>query len=330
MFKPPHPSPCHGVDADAPRRAATVFVAPAADPPAWPDTDALLAARGASGTAARLKTWWRHWRSRPHRVPLLRALQRHPDFAQRFAQDARYFHCAASHFVDRRLGVAQRITTMAADLELAGLHLPPGLAQRIGRGEQVRLWSLDGDLQLCLGWNDVSYHEGLWALSLRDIAGRRLYYLSFSFRPDGSVLVPTLQGPAGGDQDPRGLIRQLTKQAQGLRPQNLLMAALRAACAHWRIERLAGIDPAHHVKGRWNLRGSRLRFDYTGFWREQAGSPAADGHWTLPLTLPPRAAADIPAQKRAMYRRRQGLLDDLATTLTGALGGAAGEVLLAA
>ncbi|OYU73887.1 MAG: hypothetical protein CFE45_36130, partial [Burkholderiales bacterium PBB5] len=212
----------------------------------WPSTAQLLAARGTRRWSEALKTSARQWLTRPHRAPLLAALSHCPAWAARFEADARYFHCANSHFLDRRLGPAARMATMANDLQRAALHLPAALQGPLARGEPVRLWSLNDDLHLCLGWNDVSYHEGLWALSLRDGAGRRLYYLSFSFQGQASVLVPTLQGPAQQDDDVRALVRQLTKQAEGLRPQHLLVAALRAACAAWAIERLAGIAPANH------------------------------------------------------------------------------------
>lgn len=282
---------------------------------AWPSTAQLLAARGTRRWSESLKTRARQWLNRPHRAPLLAALRNCPAWAARFEADARYFHCANSHFLDRRLGPAARMATMAHDLQQATQHLPAGVQTALARGETLRLWSLNDDVHLCLGWNDVSYHEGLWALSLRDGAGRRLYYLSFSFQGQASVLVPTLQGPAQQDDDARALVRQLTKQAEGLRPQHLLLAALRAACAAWSIQRLAGIAPANHVKGRWNLRGKRLRFDYAALWQELGGWPAADGHWTLPLLVEPRDAATIPAQKRAMYRRRQALLDSLQAAL---------------
>jgi len=278
---------------------------------AWPSTAQLLAARGTHRWSAWLKTGARQWLSRPHRSPLLAALRQCPAWAARFGADARYFHSASSHFLDRRLGAAERMVVMANDLQQAAWHLPAALQHQLASGEPVRLWSLNDEVHLCLGWNDVSYHEGLWALSLRDGAGRRLYYLSFSFQGQAGLLVPTLQGPAQQDDDARALVRQLTKQAEGLRPQHLLLAGLRAACALWSIERLAGIAPANHVKGRWNLRGKRLRFDYAALWQELGGWPAADGHWTLPLQAEARDAATIPSQKRAMYRRRQALLDSL-------------------
>ncbi len=288
--------------------------------PVWPGVAEVMAARGSTGVAAWCKTWYRHLLSQPHQTPLLNALAAQPAWAQRFEQDASYFHCVSSHFVDRRLGMAQRIRALSSDLDAAHAAFSPQLAARIAQGECVRLWSLNNDAHLCLGLNDVSYHEGLWALSLRDSAGGRLYYLSLCFGPDGSLLVPTLQGPAGTDQAPRDVIRQLTKKAEGLRPQALLMAGLRAACAAWQISHLAGVAPENHIKGRWNHRGKRLRFDYAALWHEQGGELAAHGHWALPLVLPQRPPQDVPAQKRAMYRRRQVLLDTMASSVAEALG----------
>lgn len=285
---------------------------------AWPDSASMMSARHAHGAGEWLKTWWRSWRSQSHRPVLLGALARHPVWATRFSQEPRYFHCVQSHQVDRRLGIGQRVEALARDLSAADLVFGPALAPRIASGEQVRLASIadaTGGLHVCLGLNDCSYHEGIWALSLRDDQGRRLYYMSLSFRSTRSLLVPTLQGPSttplDAGEDNRELVRQITKLAQGLRPPALLMAALRSACVAWGVGHLAGIAPQHHVKGRWNLRGSRLRFDYQAFWHEQGGYRAADGHWTLPIQQALRQLSEVPSHKRAMYRRRQFLLDRL-------------------
>ena len=283
--------------------------------PVWPDSASMMSARQAHGTVQWLKTWWRAWRSQSHRPVLLGALARHPVWAARFNQEPRYFHCVQSHQVDRRLGIAQRIDALARDLSAADLVFGPALAPRIASGEQVRLASIADDLHVCLGLNDCSYHEGIWALSLRDGQGKRLYYMSLSFRSTRSLLVPTLQGPSTAlsrpSDDNRELVRQITKSAQGLRPPALLMAALRSACSAWGVDHLAGIAPQHHIKGRWNLRRSRLRFDYQAFWHEQGGYRAADGNWTLPTQQAQRPLSQVPSQKRAMYRRRQTLLDRL-------------------
>jgi len=287
--------------------------------PAWPSPQHILRAQGKTGVAAWGKAWLRHWSSLPWRPVLLDTLARDPYLGHLFESDPRYAHCAQSHFVDRRRSMAQRIGCMAQDLATARTIFGPALAERLARRERVALWALDDDTHLALELNDLSLHEGLWALNLRDGAGRRLYHLSFTFIGPSQLLVATLQGPGGDSAAALETIRSLTKRAEGLRPPAVLLSALRAICAVWGIVRLAGIEPAHHVKGRWNLRGKRLRFDYPAFWLEQRGERAVDGHWSLPLWAPMRAPQDAPSNKRAMYRRRQavhaGMVDAIGSEL---------------
>lgn len=286
----------------------------------WPSPLRILRTRGAAGAMALAKAWWRDRLSRPHQPVLLAALNRAPAWRGLFARDPRYMHCALSHFIDRRFDARQRFAAMATDLRAADRAFGADLARRLARRERVRLCTLAPDLHLTLSLNDMSYHEGLWALSLRDDAGTRLYYLSFAFRGERELLVPTLQGPGGQSEAARDTVRRLTKLAEGLRPPALLLAALRMLCDAWGVDRLLGIAPEHHVKGRWNLRGKRLRFDYTALWQEQCGTPSIDGHWRLPLAQAQRAMQDMPANKRAMYRRRYAMLDRMAVQIGVALG----------
>lgn len=286
----------------------------------WPAPARVMRSRGVAGAGAIGKAWFRDWLSRPHRALLLATLNQHPAWHRLFARDPRYAHCVMSHFIDRRHGVPERFSAMAVDLQAAAAAFGTRIAERIIEREPIRLWSLGPDVHLCLGLNDVSYHEGLWALSLRDASGARLYYLSFCFRAGRELIVPTLQGPGGPGDAARDTIRRITKDAEGLRPPALLMAALRTLCALWGIERLSGIAPEHHVKGRWNLRGTRLRFDYRGFWQEQGGRPCTSGHWNLPLAPAPRPLQDVPANKRAMYRRRHAMLQVMNGQIAEAFG----------
>jgi hypothetical protein len=81
--------------------------------------------------------------------------------------------------------------------------------------------------------------------------------------------------------------------------------------AAWGATRLQGVDPENHVKGKWNLRHSRLRFDYRGFWAEHEGVREDSGNWTLPLDTALRPLEEVPTKRRAMYRRRYAMLDAL-------------------
>jgi uncharacterized protein VirK/YbjX len=169
----------------------------------------------------------------------------------------------------------------------------------------------------------VSFHEGLWQLGLVDAAGERTYSLGFGFLRDGTLLVGNVQGPSLGT-DGLALIRRATAAAEGLRPPYLLLHVLRHLARRWGVADLRGIDPEHHVKGRWNLRRTRLQFDYRAFWQESGATQRPDGHWQLPLVLAMRGPEDVPSKRRAMYRRRQSLLAQVESQVVRAFGGGAG------
>jgi uncharacterized protein VirK/YbjX len=229
------------------------------------------------------------------------------------------YYPALSHFLDRRFSLRHRFKVALADLRQAEACFGPHLSLRLANGESVALWTLTPDCQVALSLNEVSWHEGRWMLSLRNAQGQRLYSLSFGFLPCGALLVGTVQGPRPDVSDVEERIRDLTKSAEGLRPPYLLFEALRAAAAAWGVSALVGIDPAHHVKGRWNLRSRRLRFDYRRFWSEVGAAQRDDGYWQAGLQPPPRDLAEVPSRKRAMYRRRWAMLGDMAQSLQDVL-----------
>jgi uncharacterized protein VirK/YbjX len=118
-----------------------------------------------------------------------------------------------------------------------------------------------------------------------------------------------------GIKDPQRNIlelnKRLTKEAFGLRPQNLLIAALQAVCKAWHIENLIGIDPKNQVKRRNNAERQGFKFDYLSFWAELGASKNFSGYWTLPTQLPLRVLADVPSHKRSQYRKRNESLNQL-------------------
>jgi uncharacterized protein VirK/YbjX len=96
-----------------------------------------------------------------------------------------------------------------------------------------------------------------------------------------------------------------------MRPPHLLVHVLRVLAAQWGATRLHGVDPENHVKGRWNLRDSRLRFDYRAFWAEHDGVRDDTGNWALPLATALRPLEEVPTKRRATYRRRYSMLEAL-------------------
>jgi len=236
-----------------------------------------------------------------------------------FTRQPRAFYPVMNTLLDRRLGQRDRVRVMRCNLSEITRRLPSELAEALACGERLCLATLPDGTALQLGINEISYHEGLLALYLRRPDGTRLYTVTFGFTDARTLLIGSVQGPALGEQGAQ-VVRDLTSTAHGLRPHFLLMQALRQICQRWDIQTLLGIDPVHHVKGRWNHRGARLKFDYRAFWLELGAEQRADGHWSLPVQVAERPLDEVPSKRRAMYRRRYEMLAGVQASLDQALG----------
>ena len=175
----------------------------------------------------------------------------------------------------------------------------------------ITLVELTDQSRVVLSLNGVSFHEGLWQVGLIGADGLRLYSIGFGFTEDGVLLMGNVQGPSLKGDDGLDRIRDATHAAHGMRPAHLLVHTLRVLAARWDAKGLKGVDPENHVKGRWNLRDSRLRFDYRGFWEEHEAKRGEDGNWAMPLETALRPLEEVPTKRRAMYRRRYAMLEAL-------------------
>ncbi|MBV8469231.1 MAG: DUF535 family protein [Burkholderiaceae bacterium] len=223
-------------------------------------------------------------------------------------QQPRALYPIINDLLDRRWSSAKRFQVTRISLRFMETVLGTTACLRLIEGQALVLTSLPDGTQVTLEMNGVSYHEGLWALNLVGQDGERLYSLTFGLTNFREILIGSVQGPSC-HLDGAERIRALTHAAEGLRPGYLLVYLLRALAQHLGVRRLKAIDPLHHVKGRWNHRGSRLKFDYREFWADLGGSVNEDANWTLPLSVPQRPLTEVPSKRRAMYRRRYSMLD---------------------
>jgi uncharacterized protein VirK/YbjX len=299
--------PRDGAAADAPW--AFDAASPASAPLRWPtlaEMRGLTHARR-SNIGRQLKLGLGLLASWPYRRVFEATLQALPHWRPVFANGFKSFEPIVQAFVDRRYGAARRMTHLRHDLEAATRIFGPAVCHRIAQGERVPVWRLNGQALVTLGLNTVSMREGLWALHLVTPEGARVCHMSFSFLKPDRLVVGAVQGPGLHDEAALAAIRLLTREAEGLRPAHLLFEVLRVLCRRWGLQ-AAGIDPRHHPKKKWHHRTLHVAFDYRGFWSELGGRLQRDGSWSLPCTRVARGLDEVPAKRRAMYRRREQLL----------------------
>ena len=277
--------------------------------PCWPDADTMFAGAWKPDWRRRAKYLFRlAWTvSARHQVLAVCASN---DLARTLlVSHPRALYPLMSHLLDRRFGVKERLAATLASMTGAPQMLMARYAKQLLQGG-IRLLELDDGSWIELSLSGVSFHEGLWQIGLQSARGERLYSLGFGLTSEREAMVANVQGASRG-VDGLAISRQVTQAAHGMRPPYLLMHAMKTLARSWQIESLLGIDPHHHVKGRWNLRDSRLQFDYRSFWVDLGATRDPRGNWSLPLVTPQRPLEDVPTKRRAMYRRRYALLQEL-------------------
>ncbi len=293
----------------ADRPAPPLSSCPTAGSLHWPNINAMLQADFTLTWSRRAKYQMRLWRTRRVRRRLLDACVRMPFAAALLSTRPRAFHPLMNHLLDRRLGAEARLSATLASVRRVNDSLSTANLNELLTHELTLLTLSDGT-RLSFSLSGVSFHEGLWQVGLTTLSGTRLYSLGFGFTDSDIILIANVQGPSLG-QDGLALIRDATHAAHGMRPAHLLLHALRLLATHWNLNALFGVDPKHHVKGRWNLRRSRLRFDYRAFWIDIGAKPHPSGNWHIPIAVETRALEAVPAKRRAMYRRRYDMLAQL-------------------
>jgi uncharacterized protein VirK/YbjX len=273
----------------------------------WPSAREMFDNEPQLGWQRRLKYALRCMLTRAVRTHIVRDINHQPLTQTLFRHHRRAFYPLISYAMDRRMGATERLSSFQASLHRVADALGQGRTQKLLAGQRLRLSALPDGSTLTFGLNPISFHEGLWSVSMEDGLGHTLYNLSLGFLNHDSVLIASVQGP-GQAQEGQERIRELTKLADGMRPPYVLMHTARTLLQVWGIQTLHGIGPDHHIKAKRNHRASRPRFDYAEFWRELGGEVTEDGNWRLPLENTLRPLEEVPTKRRAMYRRRYALL----------------------
>ena len=223
-------------------------------------------------------------------------------------------------YVNNAWGVAERLDRIATNYEWLRSSPVPHLA----RVKEAPLSLLDlskvsADCRVLLDRPPWFKREGELVLELFK-ADLRVLSIAFLFGIQSgaaTIFIGAVQGIHGGVSAESSLeiYRNLTKEFAGLRPRSLLLEILRMIGGALRIETMLAVaDENRHHRHRYfgAAEAAKLRTGYNEIWLEHGGTPSAvPGFYELPLHPNRRPASDIPARKRAMYRRRYALLEEI-------------------
>lgn len=164
--------------------------------------------------------------------------------------------------------------------------------------------------------------EGETTIIFRDQAGCMLAEISFTLchrQGKSALIIGGLQGPKSEDALER--IQKATKNFYGLFPKRIVLEALLCLAQLMRTERIHAVATESHVycSLRYTNRKKHMHADYNALWEMSGGFKTADGYYQLPRATTRKALEEIPSKKRAEYRRRFALLDEIQAQIVQAL-----------
>ncbi len=132
-----------------------------------------------------------------------------------------------------------------------------------------------------------------------------------------TLFIGVLQGPAKRDNS-LDIIRHATKECYGLFPKRLLIEAICCFAEHMHCEQIFAVSNETHIYRNiryWHKKKNKMVADYNSFWESLSGIRKENNDFQLPSFIERKPLDEIPSKKRAEYRRRYQLLDDLENSI---------------
>lgn len=139
----------------------------------------------------------------------------------------------------------------------------------------------------------------------------RIYTAMLSLREREGKLQFVVGNLQGDGRDRSALYKEFTKTLYGMRPRDFLVHVLKILGEELGCTEILGIADDGHRSSNWLTKAKKLS-TYDAIWAEHGGvRDVQKGFFRIPSHFSKRPDAEVPSNKRAQYRRRYQLMDDL-------------------
>jgi len=223
-------------------------------------------------------------------------------------------------YINNSWNVANRLDRIANHYELLASLSPKLLA--VDKSNPLTLANLSTFSSRCEIIIDRAHwfkREGELVLNLfkDDLRVASIAFI-FGFHAGApTIFVGAIQGIHSGISTEESLLihKNLTKDFEGLRPRSLLLDVLKTIGSALGISKLLAVaDENRHHRHKYfgAIQSSKLATSYDQIWIEHGGSQSPEpGFYEMPIQVTRRGPEEIPSKKRAMYRRRYEILDEI-------------------
>lgn len=185
------------------------------------------------------------------------------------------------------------------------------------RHEDQNIWEYTGEgepLHLALYFEPGQRKEGLLSVVLRRADERPLYQMIFWIAPnkvgEWSLWIGAMQGP--NVEHAKEIIKKITKQCHAYRTKNLILHATQEVARAMGLRHIYAVTNHGYYANNHVRRDRKLKTDFSKFWEESGGTKCEDERfYELPLIEYRKTMEEVPTRKRAVYRRRFALMDEM-------------------
>lgn len=185
------------------------------------------------------------------------------------------------------------------------------------RHEDQVIWEDEHEgepLRLALYFEPGQRKEGLLSVVLRLGNQRPLYQMIFWIAKnkagEWSLWIGAMQGP--NMENAKDVIKKITKQCHAYRTKNLIFHATQEVARAMGLQHIYAVTNHGYYANNHVRRDRKLKTDFSKFWSESGGMPCEDERfYEMPLVEHRKTMEEVPTRKRAVYRRRFALLDEI-------------------
>ena len=238
------------------------------------------------------------------------------NFPYVFEQPTRAFFYHQSTFDERIKLIKDHMMFLKSNLQ-------PEVMIDLYSDKSLKLWKMElgeefQSMELVMRMEPGQRKEGLNALMLLLPDGEPIYQIIYWIARDKlgdwSMWIGAMQGP--NMDDAKEVVKKITKKCHAYRTKNLILYATQAVARALDLRKIyavtnEGYYAINHVRS-----DRKLKSSFSDFWIEAGGSHSEDNRFDLlPLMEIRKAEEEIPTRKRAVYRRRFALLDEIDSSI---------------
>ncbi|KDE35825.1 MULTISPECIES: VirK/YbjX family protein [Kosakonia] len=251
---------------------------------------------------------------------MLNALSRRPDFDRLLATQITLPSKSHRQYLTRGLHASQRADAIINHYHWLDNNVSPRLAAALSATEPTQIIDFMGkdDTHFTVYASNASKaeREGESTLWLCDGDNTLLASATFSVISEKGqqiLVIGGLQGPR--KEVSHEVIKLATRACHGIFPKKIALEVLSQLATLTGISAIYGVSDNGHVFRalRYRLsKGRHFHASYDEFWASIEGAKDNTWRWRLPLIFSRKSLESIASKKRAEYRRRFQLLDDVA------------------